>query len=1108
MSTFLNHNKPNRRPPPSHLLGRRSAAGSRGILNSRRVTGGGGGGSASSSTPYARPSTAAGAQRNTNVAADVGVGTTISDGGGQVQLTRTVQRAQPQQRGQQQGEGKQESLKEGQIDMDEVLHDIAILEQQQLDSERMLQSVKLARQQKLELKAALEAKLSKLKYENGAMRADLQRANKELSIRHRQLIESRSRCDNSRKEQNRFDLKLKRALGVARVLGPYQKQIESAMIALNETETRLNFVKGQSVNKLDAATLKRDDAKHRRDLLFKSIHSNQQKIRSVADDIVKIRAEIVGNEHDLSASQQMESQTKLRVETIEHEMNMEMTRHVDAIVMLERKAKEADDSKERALESIDEKKAMIEAKKEELGKIWAQCNDLRKSEGQDVLPLPKWGIDHAQSLDVSRIRVRVNLEEEELRVKKTERENLSVDIAKLEDVFETNESEASKIRADAEALLKATTEGRTVEDQRKEATEKAVHEAACECKEVEILRQSIEDLSTSQEKNAIELKQLVDNKDSSLSDLQKDIESTLAEFKSVENRAKAAESHQKAKQSQFSKELQTAKETKDIIENAFKLAQERAEVFAVQPDDELIAEMKQLDDDENAIIKDADREKDEVISREPFLKNIQYDHGSPFPLNDQAKKGMALLSKYCLEFIQEAQTERQIRVDKAKDEHFARKEEEKEVRRREEEEERLRIAEKEEREEKQRIAAAERERKQIEAKRRAAQEAAAEKRRIELEAEQKRLRDQATAKKREEDEARKRRDDREKQRKVEEDRRASERAAALERKEREKAAAKRRDEDNRRRAKAAEEKEKKNAAELQRKAREEADAKCREEEKKRRGEAELKRRTEEEAAKKRKERDLEAMRAKSREVQEKFRVEAELQKCGGRVADKTKLENSWIKKKRPYNPEEDEDDWNTAAEGDFHFNKRLKDGASKREDANKSNSAKSDRRTKSYSKSDALALKSKTLKPEKKKDKRDTNEFDEERRKQSRHAEKSTFHDASKRDSSNTQRSLPSQSAIRTKDSKRSKSTSGVTFDQSVTRPKLDIFSSSVHGKLKEKNGKSSTSVKSISSKPSSSQASGISSCEGAFRRRKKVSSKSKSSSLALCGFDDDAAFL
>ena len=79
---------------------------------------------------------------------------------------------------------------------------------------------------------------------------------------------------------------------------------------------------------------------------------------------------ILGNEKDLSSAQQMESQTKLRVETIEHEMSMEMTRHVDAIAMIESKAKESDDTNVKTLDLIEKKKVMIETKKEELNKIW------------------------------------------------------------------------------------------------------------------------------------------------------------------------------------------------------------------------------------------------------------------------------------------------------------------------------------------------------------------------------------------------------------------------------------------------------------------------------------------------------------------------------------------------------------------------------------------------------------------------------------------------------------------------------------------------------------------------------------------------------------------
>lgn len=75
------------------------------------------------------------------------------------------------------------------------------------------------------------------------------------------------------------------------------------------------------------------------------------------------------------------------------------------------------------------------------------------------------------------------------------------------------------------------------------------------------------------------------------------------------------------------------------------------------------------------------------------MENIQLDHESSTPLNDQAREGMTLLRKHCLEFILEAQAERQILVDKAKDEYRARVEQEEELIRQKEEKDRLRAIE-------------------------------------------------------------------------------------------------------------------------------------------------------------------------------------------------------------------------------------------------------------------------------------------------------------------------------------------------------------------------------------------------------------------------------
>jgi hypothetical protein len=86
---------------------------------------------------------------------------------------------------------------------------------------------------------------------------------------------------------------------------------------LNESETRLNFTKKHELSKLHSSRLRCDDVKRRRELLLQAIHANNVKARSIAEDISKIRANTVMIEQDLSEAQQTESQTKLRVETIE-----------------------------------------------------------------------------------------------------------------------------------------------------------------------------------------------------------------------------------------------------------------------------------------------------------------------------------------------------------------------------------------------------------------------------------------------------------------------------------------------------------------------------------------------------------------------------------------------------------------------------------------------------------------------------------------------------------------------------------------------------------------------------------------------------------------------
>jgi hypothetical protein len=92
--------------------------------------------------------------------------------------------------------------------------------------------------------------------------------------------------------------KLNRLVVLTNALDGYQSRVLNGLVALEVVENRLKSVKAEEIIHLQSATCRRDDAKHR-----------------------------------------------LRVEIIEHEMNMERTRHADAAVDFETKAKDMDDAK-------------------------------------------------------------------------------------------------------------------------------------------------------------------------------------------------------------------------------------------------------------------------------------------------------------------------------------------------------------------------------------------------------------------------------------------------------------------------------------------------------------------------------------------------------------------------------------------------------------------------------------------------------------------------------------------------------------------------------------------------------------------------------------------
>jgi len=493
------------------------------------------------------------------------------------------------------------------------MNDLRILEQQQRESKRMLESMKLTKVHKLEQMKSIDVNLSNLKYQAGEMRAELQRANKELSKHHRQVLDARSRSEKSRKDSTRFDAKMKRAIGVARVLATYQNKVEAAMIGLNETNAKLNFKKGQMMSKLNAAHVRRDDAKHRYDLLAKAIQTNQHKERAIKEELSRIRSETTGNEHDLSSAQQIESQTKLRVQTIEHEVELEQTRHVDAVADLEAKHAEITASKSKELTSVEEMKAAIAAKKEELRKMWEKSNQIRKAEGHEVLPEPKWGVDQAPSLDVARISVRVNAQEEELRSSKSEKENLQHSIVETEERSNAQKEEVVTKRDKTTDLLKSVEKEREEEARLSKQVDEVVEKADAECNEVSKLQETMKDLSAAHEKSSGDMKLLLDKNEGDISAIEAKIESIDKDIVVLEDSDKRFKEENAISMAKIDKDITDAQKASDIVQGVYERAQKEVAAYNALPDDTLALQMRQLDEAEQDIIDDANREREEMF---------------------------------------------------------------------------------------------------------------------------------------------------------------------------------------------------------------------------------------------------------------------------------------------------------------------------------------------------------------------------------------------------------------------------------------------------------------------------------------------------------------
>ena len=193
-------------------------------------------------------------------------------------------------------------------------------------------------------------------------------------------------------------------------------------------------------------------------------------------------------------------------------------------------------------------------------------------------------------------------------------------MADLDALVGSNMAEATEKRSDADALVKDSEKIRAKEAMRKANITNAVNEADLECQEVDKLRESIKELTQEKEKSAADLKLKLDNEESNISAVEAEIASTIDELSSIEKQSTEHKERTGVEKVQALKETADAKKLADMIKHAYEHAQKNANDFSSLPDAELALQMKQLDEAEQDIIDDANRERGEIIESELLIR--------------------------------------------------------------------------------------------------------------------------------------------------------------------------------------------------------------------------------------------------------------------------------------------------------------------------------------------------------------------------------------------------------------------------------------------------------------------------------------------------------
>jgi len=579
----------------------------------------------------------------------------------------------------QQNESRRYQQQDGVLSMDEIMEDLRVFEQQQRESTRLLASIKLTKKHKLEQRASYEAKYSSLQYKNGEMKEQLSRSREMLSINTREIGTVKLRAARSGDDLKKIGVKLSRVLQASTKLRRQNESLEDITTVLRKRKSTLDKILSKYSDSIQAVELKFEDARHREELHLKSIHTNKSKSRELSERIATDRSRRLGYEQELFDAQQIESATKLRVDSIEEEANSENERSAEMEQNGQMRLVGCLNEQEEIAKDICTEGINIEVLKEQLEKTKQIYLCYMKEEGQEVFEG-----DWSRS-DLTKVQFKVETEERELLRNESQINDLNVNINSLEDECDDKLAQEADTRQKITNIQDELKQAASSEEIRRKNHIKLIDEIGQDRKIVSQLQKSVEEILESQkmakDSTYDQLNLMTQRKKEGQELIEVSHVKMIGKLDDLDKSQKLLVEEQNVVTASIDEAKANANKSKLIFDNA----KHQLLMLKKSEDSNLKStEIGDMTSSQSAYLEKIETRISNILEKYPCLEMLNFKFDPNVSKEDQVSRALAELRTSCQARLQSATQERGLRFDVAKKDALARRIKEEELLRKKE----------------------------------------------------------------------------------------------------------------------------------------------------------------------------------------------------------------------------------------------------------------------------------------------------------------------------------------------------------------------------------------------------------------------------------------